>query len=375
MNVPMLDLRREYAAVEPRLAAFWSEALSRMQLLKGAHLVEFEQEIAEYTGVAGAVGVASGTDAITLALVAAGIGPGDEVLLQANGFIADVEAIRIAGATPVLVDVAESGYGPEPEALAAAVTRRTRAVLVVHLYGEPVEMRPIQEVCAAHSLQLVEDCSHAHGARLEGRHVGTFGVAGAFSAGPIKNLGAYGDAGFLITDDPEIERTVRLLQAHGQAKKNQHVRYGFNSRLDELQAAVLRAKLPLLEERNARRREFAHYYSSELREFCLAVPEQVARKTHAFHQYVVQVEDPSSLQAALKERGIETGVHYPVPLHRQQAWVSAYGERGSLPKTEALSERILSLPIIPDLTWEEVRYVAAVVQKALARVPVGTPDR
>src|SRR6266852_3009306 len=264
MHVPMLALQREYAAIEPRLARLWQETLASMRLLKGRHGEAFEAEIAAFTGSAFAVGVASGTDALALSLIAVGVGPGDEVLLQANGFTADVEAIRLAGARPVLVDVAPTGYGPDPGALEQAVTPRTRAVLVIHMYGTPVEMEPIQALCRRHRLRLVEDGSHAHGARLDGRHVGTFGDAGAFSAGIIKNLGAYGDAGFVVTDDPEVAREVRQLQAHGQRKKNDHVRYGFNSRLDELQAAVLRAKLPLLEVRNGRRREFGAYYTQRL---------------------------------------------------------------------------------------------------------------
>jgi dTDP-4-amino-4,6-dideoxygalactose transaminase len=365
----MLALQREYAGIEARLAGMWQEALSSMRLLKGSHLDSFEAEIAAYTGAALAVGVASGTDALALSLIAVGVGPGDEVLLQANGFTADVEAIRIAGARPVLVDVASTGYGPDPDALEAAVTPRTRAALVVHMYGEPLEMAPIQAVCRRRGLRLVEDGSHAHGARWDGQHTGTFGDAGAFSAGIIKNLGAYGDAGFVITNDPEVEREVRVLQAHGQAKKNHHVRYGFNSRLDELQAAVLRAKLPLLEARNERRREFAAYYSHELRNVCLAVPEMHPQRCDAFHQYVVLVENREALQAALKEWGIETGVHYPVPLHRQPAWEAAYESGLHFPRAEYLADRILSLPIVPDLMWEEVRFVAAAVRECALQVP------
>jgi dTDP-4-amino-4,6-dideoxygalactose transaminase len=370
MQVPLLALRREYAEIEPQLAGMWGEALSAMRLLKGGHLDAFEVEIAAYTGSAHAVGVASGTDALALALIAVGVGPGDEVLLQANGFIADIEAIRIAGARPALVDVAPTGYGPDVAALEEAVTPRTRAVLVVHMYGTPVEMAPIQALCRRHGLRLMEDGSHAHGARLEGQHVGTFGDAGAFSAGVMKNLGAYGDAGFVVTHDPEVASEVRLLQAHGQRKKNDHVRYGFNSRLDELQAAVLRVKLPLLEARNARRREYAAYYSQELRPVCLAVPEPGPRRCEAFHQYVVQVENRAGLQAALKERGVETGVHYPVPLHRQPAWEAAYEGGLRFRRAEYLAARILSLPVVPDLTWEEVHYVAAAVRECAQQVPV-----
>lgn len=365
MKVPMLALAREYATIAPRLARLWEESLSSMCLLEGAHVEAFEAEIAAFTGADHAIGVASGTDALALSLIAAGIGPGDDVLLQANAFTADVEAIRLAGAHPVLVDVEAHTYGPDPAALERALTPRCRALLAVHLYGIPLEMTPLQEVCGTYGLRLVEDCAHAHGARLDGRHVGTFGVAGAFSAGVTKNLGAYGEAGFVITDDAEVASAVRLLHGHGQEKGNHHLRYGFNSRLDELQAAVLRAKLPLLEERNARRREHAAYYSEELRDLCLAVPEADPRRVNACHQYVVQVEGRGPLQAALRARGIETGVHYPVPLHRQPAWEAAYGAGLTYPHAEWLAARILSLPVAPDLTWEEVQTVASAVRESV----------
>lgn len=371
MKVPMLALQREYAGIESRLGELWQEALRSMRLLKGANVQAFEAEIAAYTGARHAVGVASGTDALTLSLMAVGVGPGDEVLLQANGFIADVEAIRLAGARPVLVDVASEGYGPDPEALRAAVTPRTRALLLVHLYGIPVEMEPILRFCRERGLRLVEDGSHGHGARWRGQHVGTFGDVGAFSAGVVKNLGAYGDAGFVLTNDPEIEQRVRWLQAHGQAGKNEHVCYGFNSRLDELQAAVLRAKLPFLEERNERRRAYAAFYSEELRDCCLAVPEPGPDAVCSFHQYVVQVERRDAVRAALAERGIETGIHYPTPLHRQPAWEAAYGRPPSLPRAEYLAARILSLPVVADLTWDEVRYVAAAFRECVQRITAG----
>lgn len=358
MKVPMLALRREYEAIQERVESSWVEILDGMRLLKGPNVEAFESEMAAYCGAKSVIGVASGTDALAVSLIASGVGPGDEVLLQANGFIADVEAIRMAGARPVLVDIASEGYGPDLEQLTAAVTSRTRALLVVHLYGEPVELEPLLAFCQSRGIRLIEDASHSHGARLDGRHLGTFGDAGAFSAGVIKNLAAYGDAGFITTDDPEIEREARLLGVHGQAKKNHHVRYGWNSRLDEVQAAVLRAKLPLLEGRNARRREFAAFYSEALLPFCIAVPEPDERRTPAFHQYVVRVADRSRLQAALKERGVETGIHYPTPLHRQPAWEETYGAGLSFPRAEKLASEILSLPIVPDLSWEEVRYVA-----------------
>ena len=357
MYVPMLALGREYAEITAEVQAAWNDTLRDMRLLGGRQLRAFEQEVAAFAASPHAVGVASGTDALVLALLAVGVGAGDEVLLQANGFIAGVEAIRLAGGRPVLVDCEPRGYGPDVEQLEAAVTPRTRALLAMHLYGEPLHMMPLLDFCQRHGLRLVEDGSHAHGALRDGRHVGTFGDAGAFSCGVIKNLGAFGDAGLVLCADPRLAQSIRLRQSHGQAGKNQHVCYGFNSRLDELQAAVLRIKLRRLEARNERRRQIARRYSAALEDLGVVRPHEDPGVHAVFHQYVVQVRNRTALREALLLRGVETGIHYPTALHQQPAWIAEYGSGFTFPRAEYLASHVLSLPVVPDLTDTEVEHV------------------
>ena len=360
-TIPLLDLKREHGAIATEVAKAWEEALESMHLLKGANTAAFEREIAEYIGVPHAIGTSSGTDALTLGLWALGIGPGDEVIVHANAFTADVEAIRSTGAQPVLVDVEEDGFGPDLEAVGRAVTARTRALLVVHLYGSPLPLERLLDLVQARRLMLVEDASHAPGAGRRGRRVGSFGAVGCFSAGVVKNLGAYGDAGFVTTADQEIAKRVRLYQTHGQERKNHHVLYGGNCRLDELQAAVLRIKLKYLDARNQRRREIAAFYSSRFAPHGVSVPTEVPGEVHVYHQYVIRTPRRDALSSYLKGAGIETGIHYPVPLHRQPAWLRAYGEMPALPRAERLAQEILSLPVFPDLTDAEVERVADAV--------------
>ncbi len=357
LYVPMLALGREYAEITAEVQAAWNDTLRDMRLLGGRQLRAFEQEVAAFAASPHAVGVASGTDALVLALLAVGVGAGDEVLLQANGFIAGVEAIRLAGGRPVLVDCEPRGYGPDVEQLEAAVTPRTRALLAMHLYGEPLHMMPLLDFCQRHGLRLVEDGSHAHGALRDGRHVGTFGDAGAFSCGVIKNLGAFGDAGLVLCADPRLAQSIRLRQSHGQAGKNQHVCYGFNSRLDELQAAVLRIKLRRLEARNERRRQIARRYSAALEDLGVVRPHEDPGVHAVFHQYVVQVRNRTALREALLLRGVETGIHYPTALHQQPAWIAEYGSGFTFPRAEYLASHVLSLPVVPDLTDTEVEHV------------------
>ncbi len=362
MSIPLLDLKREYQAIADEVRQMWTATLDDMHLLKGPQVTGFEQEIAAYIGTPHAVGVASGTDALLLGVLSLGIGVGDQVVLHANGFTADVEAIRYAGAEPVLVDVEVDGYGPDPDAVARAITPRTKAIMAVHMYGAPLRLARLAELAGAHGLALIEDASHAHGASRDGRKVGSFGRIGCFSCGIVKNLGAYGDAGFVTTADAEIVTRLRLLQTHGQEKKNHHVLYGFNSRLDEVQAAVLRVKLRHLETRNRRRRAIAAYYTERFASLDLRTPLEGAGEVHVYHQYVVRTTQRGPLQAHLKAAGVETGIHYPVPLHRQPAWLRQYGESPALPRAERLAAEILSLPVFPDLTDAEVETVAGAVR-------------
>ncbi len=346
-RIPLMDLRREYHASRDELLAACERVLGRMQLIGGEEVRAFEAEMAAYLGVRHVRGVASGTDALWLAVAAAGVGPGDEVLVQANAFVAAVEAVQRAGARPVPVDIRLEDLGPDPEDLAARLSPHTRGLLVVHLYGLPVDLPPLLAFARERRLAVIEDCSHAHGATLDGRHVD-------------------GDAGIVATDDGEVAERVRLLGNHGQAKKNEHAVYGANSRLDELQAAMLRVKLRMLDARNRRRVEIASYYTERLHQLVVTPPE-VPSRTAVYHQYVVRTPRRDALRAYLAERDIETGIHYPVPIHRQPAWLRTFGEGPALPRAERAARQILSLPVHPDLTDEEVERVADAVSSFFRR--------
>jgi dTDP-4-amino-4,6-dideoxygalactose transaminase len=358
-RIPLLDLTRYQRVIAAEVDRAWHETLAAMRLLNGAQVRRFEEEIAAYAGVPHACGVSSGTDALLLGLVALGVGPGDRVVVPANAFIAVLTVVHRIGAEPVLVDLAESGYGPDFDAVSRALP--ARALMVVHLYGHALELDRLLALCSESDTFLIEDCSHAHGATRGGRHVGTTGAIGCFSAGIVKNLSAYGDAGFVLTSNLTIDATLRELRAQGQRGKNQHVRYGFNARLDELQAAVLRIKLRDLDERNRRRRAIAAYYSERFALFDIQLPTIAGDEVPVFHQYVVRSAVRDRLQTHLAERGIETGIHYPVPLHRQEAWTRYYGDTLRFPRAERLAEEVLSLPVFPDLTDAEVDEIVAAV--------------
>jgi len=364
-SVPLLDLRREYTAHRQEFLAACERVLDSMHLLGGPEARAFEGEWAAFLGVQHARGVASGTDALRLALRAAGVGAGDEVLLQANSFVAAVEAIADVGAHPVPIDVQERDLGPDVDQMAARVTERTRAILVVHLYGHPVDLPPIVALAAARNLRLIEDCSHAHGATFDGRAVGSFGIASAFSLGVVKNLAAYGDAGVVCTDDDEVARRVKLLGTHGQVKKNEHAFYGGNSRLDELHAAMLRVKLQHLPARNERRAQIAAYYDERLTPY-VRTPPRDPRRGSVYHQYVVRTPAREELRAFLTAEGIETGMHYPTPIHRQPAWRDRFADSPALPHAERSAREIVSLPVFPELTDGEVERVAETVAKFFA---------
>jgi dTDP-4-amino-4,6-dideoxygalactose transaminase len=359
-RIPLLDLKREHAEIAGEIDAAWREALAGMQLLGGRAVQAFEREIAAYLGVAFARGVSSGTDALLLGMEAVGVGPGDRVILPANAFVAALEAVRHLGAEPVLVDTAPDGFAPDAEAIAAALP--ARAVLVVHLYGHAFDVAAIRAACDLHGAVLVEDGSHAHGARRDGRTVGSFGAVGCFSAGVVKNLGAYGDAGFIATSDPAVADAVDLLRHHGQRSKGNHARYGYNARLDELQAVVLRVKLRRLDARNRRRAEIAAYYRERFSGLDLRLPRQDADEIAVYHQYVLRSSRRDELQRHLDERGVQTGIHYPIPLHRQDAWIRAYGNGFSFPRAERLASEVLSIPVFPDLNDAEVEEVANAVR-------------
>ncbi len=362
MGVPFVDLKAQYAALKPELDGAIQGVLARCDFILGKDVAAFEEEFARYCGVAHAIGVSTGTDALRLALLAAGIGPGDEVITAANTFIATTEAISQVGAAFRLVDVDTRTFNMEPGELDAAITPRTKAILPVHLYGQPADMDPILAVAQRHRLLVLEDACQAHGARYKGRRAGSMGDVAAFSFYPSKNLGAYGDAGAVTTNDPDLAQQVKFLHNHGQTSKYEHVMEGYCNRLDTIQAAVLRVKLRHLDDWNARRRQVAAWYDERLADLPVVCPWVAEGVEHVYHLYVVRTERRDDLRAYLAERDIGTGLHYPIPLHLTEAYRDSGFRRGQFPVTERAAQEMLSLPMFAEMTESQVDEVADVIR-------------
>jgi dTDP-4-amino-4,6-dideoxygalactose transaminase len=363
VNVPFLDLGRQTAAHRDELDAAIDRVLQSGHFVLGSEGELFETELAAAVGARYAIGVASGTDALALALAAAGVGAGDEVITVANTCVPTIVGIEAAGGVPVLVDVEPETFTLDPAQLESALTPRTRAIVPVHLYGQCADLEPILGFARERELLVIEDCAQAHGALYDGRPAGSLGTAAAFSFYPTKNLGALGDGGAVTTNDPEVARRARLLRNYGERKRFEHVLRGRNSRLDELQAAILRAKLPLLEGWTARRREIAAVYDEALSGTSVAPPVAAAGRGHVYHLYVVRAPDREGFRTVLNESGIGTTVHYPTPVHLQPAYRElAPADRG-LEVSERLAGQIVSLPLYPELTDVEVAYVAEVLER------------
>jgi dTDP-4-amino-4,6-dideoxygalactose transaminase len=331
-------------------------------------VARFEEEFADYCGAGHCVALNTGTSALHLALLAAGVQPGDEVVTSANTFIATAEAISYTGATPVFADIRPETGNVDPAALERAITERTRAIVPVHLYGRPAELEAIHAVADRHGLPVIEDACQAHGARYRGTRIGTFGLAGAFSFYPAKNLGAYGEGGALTTNDVRVAAFARAMRDHGQATRYRSDAVGFNYRMDGFQGAVLRIKLARLDEWTSRRRELAALYRELLAEAKLDLPQDDPEDECVYHLFIVFVDDRDSVQAALEARGIGTGIHYPIPVHLQKAYAELGHGRGSFPHAERASDRVLSLPLYPEMSPDQVREVAA----ALVEITAGT---
>jgi len=360
------DLRPQYAALRAELDEAVGRVLQRGWFILGPELEAFEAEFAAYCGARHAVGVGSGTDALHLALRACGVGPGDEVVTVAFTAVPTVNAISLAGARPVFVDVDPTTRTMDPARVEAALTPRTRALLPVHLYGHAADMAPLRELAERRGLWLIEDAAQAHGTRYRGQRTGTLGHLAAFSFYPTKNLGAYGDAGAVVTDDEVLARRLRLLRNYGQTDRYHHQLEGVNSRLDELQAAILRVKLRHLDAWNTARRERAARYTAALAG--LATPREAPWTYHTYHLYVVEVPARARVQQALAAAGIGTLVHYPVPVHLQPAYAHLGVPRGALPVSERLADTVLSLPLYPELPLAEVDRVAAALCEIMARL-------
>ncbi|HYD70500.1 DegT/DnrJ/EryC1/StrS family aminotransferase [Azospirillum sp.] len=362
MNIPFVDLKAQYRAIKAEIDPAIARVLESTAFIGGEELKRFEAEFAAYCGTADCVGCGNGTDALYIALRALGIGAGDEVITVSHTFIATAEAISQTGARPVFVDIRPDTMLMDADALEKAVTPRTKAVIPVHLYGQVCDMDRILEVARRHNLKVVEDCAQAHGARWHGRKAGTFGDLASFSFYPGKNLGAYGDGGAIVGDDPQVMRRVRMLANHGRLEKYTHELEGVNSRLDGLQAAILRVKLRHLDAWNAGRRRAADLYRENLAGLDLVPPTVRPEAEPVWHLFVIRVKDRTAVESTLKAAGISTGVHYPIPLHRQPAYAHLGMAEGSLPVTEAAAAEILSLPMFPELAEAQIKVVAAALR-------------
>jgi dTDP-4-amino-4,6-dideoxygalactose transaminase len=362
--VPMVDLAAQYDRIRGDIDAAMARVISGTQFIKGPECSALESEFAAYCDVGSGCGVANGTDALTLALRAYGVGPGDEVVTVANTFIATGEAILLNGARPVFVDVDPHHRTLDPALLEPALTERSKVIIVVHLYGHPADMDPILSIAAKHGIPVLEDAAQAHGARYKGRRVGSLGHAACFSFYPGKNLGAWGDAGAVVSDDAAFVERVRQLANHGGGThKYDNVVAGTNSRLDALQAAILRAKLPHLDTWNEERRERVAAYDRHLEGTPgLTLPTEQPWAESVWHLYTPQARERDGLRKHLADRGIATAVHYPRPIHLQPALAAAGGKVGDLPVSESLSEQVISLPLYPELPLETLERIAAQVR-------------
>ena len=362
MSVPFVDMARLHAETRDEMLAAFARVLDSGAFVQGHEVEAFEREFASRSGAGHALAVSNGTAALHLALLACGIGSGDEVITVANTFIATAEAISMTGATPVFADIDPETMNIDPAQLLLRVTPRTRAVIAVHLYGRLAPMAELRAICDRHGLKLIEDACQAHGAMLDGRHAGTIGDAGCLSFYPTKNLGTVGEGGMLLTDDPAIATRVASLRNHGQTGKHVHVEPGYNYRMPELQAAALRVLLPHLEQWNVARIAAADAYRQALSDTSVTTPAASAEGGHVFHLYVVRTRRRAGLQRFLQERGIATAIHYPTAIHLQPAYAAAGSGPGSLLQTEQAVREILSLPMHPHITPAEIAEVARAVR-------------
>jgi dTDP-4-amino-4,6-dideoxygalactose transaminase len=362
MTVPFVDLKAQYQSIAADIDAALDRVISRADFILGEEVEAFEAEFARYCGVRFAVGLDNGTSALELALRAYGVGPGDEVITAANTYIATAFAITSAGALPVFVDMDPDTYTMDVALLEEAITDRTRAIIPVHLYGHPADMDAIMDIARRHDLVVVEDACQAHGAKYKGRRVGSLGHAAAFSFYPAKNLGAYGDAGMLVTNDERADAAVRMLRNHGQCTKYYHLLEGYNHRLDTIQAAVLRVKLRHLDAWNAARREHAQKYNQLLGHDWVLTPTEAEYAEPVYHLYVICAPHRDELQAYLHSQGIQTGIHYPIPIHKQPAYAHLAYDKQHYPIAEQRATQILSLPMYPELRVDAIGYVVEAIR-------------
>lgn len=370
VKVPYLDLKAQYQSIKPEIDAAIARVLESCQFVLGSEVTGFERDFASYCGTSECIGLNSGTSALHLALLAAGVGPGDEVITVPFTFVASVAAIIYAGARPVLVDIEPRSFTMDPGKIESAITPRTKAILPVHLYGQAADMDPILEIARRRGLVVIEDAAQAHGAKYKGKSVGSLADMACFSFYPGKNLGAYGEGGAVTTNDPEYARAVRMLRDWGQDRKYHHVLRGYNYRMEGFQGAVLGVKLRRLDQWTEGRRRLVRQYNSLLSHCDVETPREMPWAHHVYHVYTVRSADRDGLQAKLASEGIQTGIHYPVPVHLQPAYADLGYGAGSFPQSEAAAQQVLSLPLYPELSSEAVAQVAAGISRAAAKTTI-----
>jgi dTDP-4-amino-4,6-dideoxygalactose transaminase len=359
--IPMVDLQRQYQCLKPEMDEAIQDVLNQCQFILGPQVSALEKEIASYHGVPFAVGVASGTDALLLALRACGIGPGDEVITTPFTFIATAEVIALLQAIPVFVDIVPDTFNMDPRKIEAKITKKTRAIIPVHLFGHPAEMDPILELSRKYHLKVIEDCAQAFGAVYRGKKVGTLGDCGCFSFFPSKNLAGYGDGGMVITQNQEMGKSIKMLRNHGSTVKYYHSVLGYNSRLDEIQAAIIRVKFKQIEDFNAARRRHADLYRTLITRDDILLPLERSGCHHVYHQFTLRSKYRDQIMASLHNQGIASAIYYPVPLHRQEVF-AGYGSAGELlPHAETCTAEVLSLPMFPELKQEEIQFISDVI--------------
>lgn len=364
LNIQMVDLTTQYRRIKPEIDEAIHRVLDSGHYILGKEVGEFEAAAAKYLGTKHAIGCASGTDALQVALMALGIGPGDEVVTTPFTFVATTETIVLLGATPVYVDIDPLTYNIDPASLESALTPRTKAILPVHLYGHPADMDPIMEIAHKHGLPVIEDTAQAMGAEYRGRKVGGIGTVGCISFFPSKNLGAFGDAGMVVTNDDQLAEKVRIIILHGSRKRYYHEILGVNSRLDTLQAAILNVKLRYLEQWHESRRKAARFYYELFKGKNITTPYEAPYARHIFHQYTLRLSKRDKVAEHLAQQKIPHSIYYPIPLHLQQAYEKVGKPHGSFPRTEHAAAEVLSLPMHTELTEEQQRYIANAVLEA-----------
>jgi dTDP-4-amino-4,6-dideoxygalactose transaminase len=376
MTVPFLDLNSQYQSIKEEVQVAISRVLESSQFVLGEEVEAFETEFAAYCGeVEHGIAVNSGTSALHLALLAAGVGPGDEVITVPFTFIATVSAVDYTGARPVLVDVDPTSRTMDPNQIEAAITSRTKVILPVHIHGQPADMDPILEIARRCNLLVIEDAAQAHGAEYKGRRCGSVGDLACFSFYPGKNLGAYGEGGIVLTNNDEYARKIRMLRDWGQERKYHHELKGYNYRMDSIQGAILRVKLAHLDRWNDARRTHAKRYAELLAGSGVEVPEECEGGKHVFHVYAVRVDERAALQKTLNAEGVQTAIHYPVPVHLQQAYSDLDYRVGDFSVSERLAREVLSLPIFPEMTEQQIRTVAGAVRNHAAGAHAAAASR